>query len=180
MTISPEDQRAARRRVLTGMLTQVGDDPVIGWKFELGKDFPDVPLSAWRELTDDHLIEVYTQAFGGHITYRMTPAGWLEGLRITQALESNEVVMRGQRLMAFLKGLSDKAQGPTDDQLLDWWYSIPPDTGLTPGWVFNAISSGLLQQLFPLHRINVYSDHRYPNQFFRVPPNFGRRLVEHD
>lgn len=82
--------------------------------------------------------------------------------------------------MAFLKALSDNAEGPTHDQLFECRSDVPMDAGFSGGWAYNAIRSGLLQQLFPNHRVNVESDSQHPDVFFRVPPNFGRKLVIHD
>jgi hypothetical protein len=82
--------------------------------------------------------------------------------------------------MAFLKSLSDTAEGAMHDPMFDWHYDVPPSAGFTGGWAYNAINSGLLAGLCPKHRVNVYADRSHPERYFQVPPNFGRKLVDHD
>jgi hypothetical protein len=180
MTIPADRQRAERRIVLIGMLNQVGEDEVRHWKFKPGEDFADVKPSTWRELADDGLIDIAEQGFQGHILYRMNPYGWLKALDLAGQLETEALRARGQQLMALLKGKADEAEGPQDDVLFDCDEDVPPESGLPPGWVSNAITSGLLTRLFPSHRINVRGVAEHPDKLFVVPPNFGRKLVDHD
>lgn len=106
--------------------------------------------------------------------FKLTPAGWLEGLSASGALESLELLGRCQRLMHAIKAATDANPTP----LVDLFFR-PHDVAseeMPVGWIDNALSSRLLSRTFLKAKINHRLDARNVRQF-RIAADFGRQRI---
>lgn len=176
MSLSPDTQRAERRRLLVGMLAELQGRDYAALLFETDKDLTDVHPSAWVDVEEDGLVS-RRAVMGKPGRYVLTPAGWLAAVRESGEFDSAETHARCQRLMQLLKGIAEQAEVPQHDVLLDTQYGVPSSAGLSGEWIRNALDSGLLGEKFPKHRINCYPA-SIGKGHYRVPSTFGRKLVE--
>jgi hypothetical protein len=131
------------------------------------RPFDLLPRTTWVDLSDIGVIE-RVSAFGAE-QYRLTLAGWLHALKEVQGLDHPAVLHRCEMLTQALTSIV-KGRAAGHDVLADVW-TIQVRAQLPLGWIFNAIESGLLQQVFPNETMNASWDR--PSRAFRVPATFG-------
>lgn len=172
VTESGERRRQDMERLLRLMVDAVGDDSVNTTRFPVRKpEFAGLLPTTWPELEAAGLIR--PDHAHGNPTYLLTPRGWLEALRLTGELQENTATWsRAQKLVRELKDLV-RGRDQYHDALEDPRH-FGPD--LPPGWVWNAVTSGLLRELFG-PGMNAYPDPR--SRFtIRVPPTFGMEPLD--
>jgi hypothetical protein len=152
------------------MLPELGDKAIFATFFDPGSaSFKEVLTTTWKELCDQHWLE--EREVDGHPQYRMTGSGWMEALWRTGAGEKSELKERSGKLAAVLK---DRVKGREKDVVIELT-KLANEGGLSPGWVFNAIESNLIETL--LRRRGVQWEDRVA--LVRIPSNFGLALIDH-
>jgi len=151
------------------MVTAIGDSDMQAHVFVANSpDFADLLPTTWSELSDQGLV--VPRHVIGQAQWQLTPTGWLEGIRLSGTLESDECRERCIILIKALKAVIDGQRDVPLDRSVDHW-SLAAATSLPMGWIFNAIRSELLSVVFPGRRLNAYWDSG--GRSFRVPPTFG-------
>jgi hypothetical protein len=149
------------------MLQVVGDGYLFAEAVEPESDgFRQVLQTTWRELLDDGLIDDTFSAIG-HPRFRLTPAGWLRAMLLSDTVDTLECRDRCTRLARALKEVVKGRDSHFDEFTSD--REIAAVTGLPIGWVFNAVDSRLLGVVFPKDRWDASIDGRT----IRVSPTFG-------
>jgi hypothetical protein len=161
-----EDQAAALRT----MMSDMGDEDFAHKAWDV-KDprFENLARTTWAELKEKGLIAARHQI--GAEEYRLTEAGWIVGLRLTEAFTDPEFRARCIALVKYLKSAVDGRRQPTDAFI---WHHDLPAAGFPVGWVLNVLKSDLLQEMFVDKRMNAYWDER--GRSIRVPVTFGMPL----
>lgn len=172
MTESAERRMHDMETLLRFMVKTVADESVNTTRFAVrDPEFAGLLPTTWTELEAASLIAPM-HSFGNP-AYRLTPYGWLEALRLTGELQENSATwVRAQQLVRSFKDLV-KGRSHYHDALAD-----PREFGpaLPTGWVWNAVESGLLQELFGAG-MNAHPDPR--SRFtIRIPPTFGMRPLD--
>lgn len=166
MTLSPQRLSDDREVLLTRLVAEVGDDDVDTHSFDRA-DWGGLP-SSWATLTDEEFVR-HVGDFGAGAG-ALTPAGWLRGLELSTAVESEEFKSRIVRLLAGLKSACDRSV-PRPSLLQ--FQSIAPTVGLPVGWVLNVVRSGLLARLFPDREMGVKWDPG--SRGLRIPSTFNHQ-----
>lgn len=168
MTVSISQRRNEMAQILTRFAERLRDNyhfaEMIGPQDE---GFTEFNTTSWRELQDEGYLK--PQHTFGSAQYSLTAGGWLKALKLSGELESPNVRSRGIALARALKTLV-KGRDVHFDQIADE-RELAPQTGLPGGWIYNALSCNLLNDLFPNDNMTVRYDYR--GKCFRVPPTFG-------
>jgi hypothetical protein len=132
-------------------------------------EYQDWLNTTWLELQDAALIDDEPSSFA-ETKYQLTPRGWLVGLRMSGALASPAIVDRAGRLAGALKS-HVKGRGESHDGLATF-IEIVQTTGLPEGWVFNALTAGLLEEMFPSKVMRVRIENGVSPSIW-IPQTFG-------
>jgi hypothetical protein len=85
------------------MGSQVGDEPMNSFAFSSSESgFQELLATTWNELEGRGLIEERGEKRGP--TFRLTPAGWLGGLRVLGGLDDPQTLARAVAIRKALKG----------------------------------------------------------------------------
>jgi hypothetical protein len=165
MTESAEDRRENYYLALRLMLERVPSDRRY---YEADIDADMQPFSAilpttWRELERRGCVTGW-----GFNRYDLTAEGWLEGLRATGQLGGQDIKQKAGKLAAALKS---RVEGRKQDEWVRL-QELASETGLPEGWIFNAIDSRLLMELFGIHDASWDPNDRMKNSIL-VPLDFG-------
>lgn len=167
MTLSDETRLSAIDIALCRMLEDLALNPIDAMRFKINTDrFSDLPQTTWIELeslrcvSSMHTIE--------NPAYGLTGEGWIAALKAAGKYDTPEYREMAVALRAALK---DIVKGR---RLAGVPTSIPElqdRTGLDAGWIFNALSSRLLQRLWSTDHLDVSIEHG--GRIIRVPARFG-------
>ena len=165
MPIDPKRRVTDLAQALTLMVERLGDDQLMAFS-PTDPGFESLAPTTWYELLDSALIENRGEKPGP--SFRLTPGGWLMGLRLNGALEQPHVRERAitirRALKARVKGRHDIYGARVDVR------AFAEEIGLPVGWVWNAMRANLLQALFPNHQMNATFDQH--QLMIRIPPTF--------
>jgi hypothetical protein len=170
MSISDEQRRDDKRRILSLIREQLGDRFV--WQYGVeptDPGFTDTLQTTWRELLDDGLLDDKLSTMGRPV-FRLTASGWLRAVTISEEIDSPDTRDRCRRLAQALKA-AVKGRGSHYDEFVSI-EAIAASAELTAGWVFNAIKSRLLGVVFPNDRWDAQIDGK-SHRHVRVSPTFG-------
>ncbi len=149
--------------VLRIMVTAVGDEPIIPCHFHPSDPrFSDLLQTTFHELVRQSYIETTGER---PPVYRLTPEGWLEGLRQLGELEGQRI---HERATAIVNALKARIKGRHSEEHLDV-EALANEIGIPVGWVWNALESNLLERLFPERGFDGVLDGR----LIRIPRTFG-------
>ena len=169
MTLSASERLENIDLALRLMLDRVGDKGCEHVFIE-----PDTPAFAavfpttWRELLRQRLVKPSTPRY-----YLLSGEGWLRAMELTERLDE-EFDRKIGDLCAFLKR---KVESGRREKGLTELSEIARSTGLSAGWVFNAIDSHVLAT-----RYNVVEAYWLPGDSMKncveIPPDFGMNRLE--
>ena len=129
--------------VLRIIVTAVGDEPIIPCHFQPSDPrFSDLLQTTFHELVRQSYIETTGER---PPVYRLTPEGWLEGLRQLGELEGQRI---HERAIAIVNALTARIKGRHSEEHFDV-EALANEIGMPVGWVWNALASNLLERLFP-------------------------------
>jgi|ERR1019366_3134095 hypothetical protein len=145
MSHSPDKRKENKESALSLMATKTEDRMILTTHFwPTDEDFKSTFETSWAELQAASLIE---EAYKKEpIAYRLTGTGWIAGLRLTPLWESAEFRKKAGQLSQTLKA---SVKGRKEDELA-LLSEITKQSGLREGFVFNAIDSHLLRELFDI------------------------------
>ena len=148
------------------MMAELGEN----WFALLFVDADKEPYNAilpttWREMTRRGLVKDI-----GWNQYNLTAHGWFHGVTILDLLNQKQFCDRMSALSATLKRYV-KATGRREDAFVDI-YKIAMDSGVSEGFVRNAISSKLLDRVFKLRGAYFPPEDRMEN-YVVVPLDYG-------
>jgi hypothetical protein len=173
MTISNTERARQQRQLLARFAQDVGDGYCLGqFRGPKTETFAEFDHTTWTELAGQAALE--PRHVGGRPQYALTPGGWLRALRESGRLQDPALRARAvtlvQALKAVVKGRTSHLGLLVDERALE------TTTGLPSGWIYNALSSGLLNEVFPDKDMTV--DAAPSHRGFRVPNTFGDRWME--
>jgi hypothetical protein len=164
MTLSTNDRHENVNVALRLMLDRVGDEGCEHVFIE-----PETPTFAavlpttWIELLRWGLVRRSVR------NYLLTGEGWLRAMELAGKLDA-EFDRKIGELCAFLKR-KVKAEGKREKGFTEL-SEIARGTGLSKGWVFNAIDSRVLARRYG--RIEAYwSSGDQMKNYIEIPPDFG-------
>jgi len=170
MTVSVADQKENINVAFRAMMAELADNSVALTFFDPnGEEFKGIHQTTWKELLEQNWTEEYE--LEGKTVYRLTGAGWLEGLWRVGAYKDGVLESRMAQLAASLKC---RVKGRKRDVVV-LLHKLAEDTSLPVGWVFNAIESGLLRKLWNTRDASWEN----PGILVRIPLNFGMKLLDH-
>jgi hypothetical protein len=151
MPIPPKRRAADKREALIVMVEIMGDSELTTSRFSPTQiEFESLAPTTWRELVAEGFIEDRGEKPGP--LFRMTADGWLKGLEISAAIDSDETRERAIKIRRALKERVNRNQ--FHDSYVDV-RTLAEEIGVPVGWVFNVISANLLERLFPHHMMTV-------------------------
>ena len=165
MTASKSDRIDNLELALRLMLENLPADRPYEWE-QLDGDtaaFSAVFPTTWKALSRRGFVKQLS-----FNSYRFMPEGWIEALRVTGLFTSQDLQEKAGKLSAALK---KRIKGRQDDVLVSRT-ELANETGLTESFVYNAIDSHLLLQLFG--RIDAHwapGDHM--KHYIEIPVEFG-------
>jgi hypothetical protein len=166
MSLSPEERLGNINRALELMTLEIGDNPMNLGFFEHDKTpYTEIYSTTWRDLEERGLVKDT-----GHRIYQITARGWLAGARYLGWTEKQQFRANMSRLSATLK---DQLEGRDDDALVDI-YQLQRESGLSTGFIYNAIKSRLLDEEFGIKGAWFAPDDENENCLI-VPLNYGER-----
>lgn len=171
MTLPEHERKANIDLALRRMVAQLGDRAIDNALFDPnGLLFRDVYPTTWDDLREQGWVTV-AHVFGS-TRYRLTGAGWIEGLRRTGIIEKPAFRQMVARLSAILKGYVKrrKSEWVVDPK------TVARDTRLPEDWIFNAIESHLVAQIF--HRRDASWWEGEKGRLISVPRDFGTTPID--
>lgn len=141
MSQSSDTRLKARCDALMLMVQMLGERPIYSHEFFF-RDPPlnHTPKTTIRELEDLDFItrgDIFTRC-------RLTGRGWIKAIELSGSIGSTELTEKAGKLSAYLKGL---VKGRHEDAYVDY-RTVAAETGLSKGFVWNAIEIRLLEVLF--------------------------------
>ncbi|MFC6647270.1 hypothetical protein ACFQBQ_17170 [Granulicella cerasi] len=136
MSLSTETRRKDALALLSLLYVKLGDSPIDCTAFDCADvAYAAIQKTSWEELVSEGLL-----AKRGNSLYFFTAKGWSEALFRCGNPSGPEL---NERLGKLSKVLKDSVKGRGDSVLvrLD---QVTIDSGLSPGWVFNAIDARLI------------------------------------
>jgi hypothetical protein len=131
--------------------------------------FADVFRTTWDELAERGLVR--PSSFD---RYFLTGEGWIVGLKLTGRFEELELKERAGRLENALKSRvkeTDRKQWGGADRS-----EIARETGLSEHFIYDAIDSHLLRELFGIVDANWAVSDEMKNSI-DIPPRFGLKML---
>lgn len=171
MTLSSKERSDNVAMAMRKLMARVGEQWIGGVLFDvLDPEIVDILPTTWAFLQRQYWIVESGSTMGGHIRYRLTGRGWIEGLRLTGSLGGAELRDRVIQLRARLKDQVKGRAGDADLFLPDFCQA----TGIPEEWVYNVVENGLLSHFFPHDIVDVdWWDHNSRSRLLRVPVDFG-------
>lgn len=168
MSFSKKDREENKNAALRKMLAAVGDQRYFQVRLDpQNPEFSDVYQTTWADLKDQGLIERYSANRG--MGYSLSGAGWIEALSTAGEFDKKAFQERVGKLAATLKGYVKGREKDEDKQFSE----VVGDSGLPPGWVFNAIDSNLLELRHGRKGVRWLTGPGGRGRFIRIPLNFG-------
>jgi hypothetical protein len=156
------------RELLTAFVRRVGDrmfaEIVVGPSDDA---LSTLELTTWMELEQEGYLK--PQHSFGCQEWQLTARGWLKGLEVSDQLNSHATRSRATELARALKA-HVKGRASSHGEIADE-RDLAPRIGLPEGWIYNALASNLLNEVFPGDDMTVRQDFRF--RCFRVPATFG-------
>jgi hypothetical protein len=152
MTLSNEERARQKRDLLLLFAQQVGDGYCIGQlRGPKTEDFAAFDTTTWAALTQQGALAAKHAI--GRAQYTLTPFGWRIALQLAGQLELPEVRARAAALVQALKA-AGKGRASHIGTLVDE-RTLSATTDLPAGWIYNALSSDLLNEIFPNQDMSV-------------------------
>lgn len=168
MSYSTETRLKSQSDALLQLLQMLGENPVYMFEF----CFRDPPLSDTPKTTIRDLEEFGYITEGDMFTRCYLAGGeWLKALELSSAIGSPELNEKAGKLSAHLKGL---VKGRREDAYEDY-RTVAAETGLSEGFVWNAIESRLLETLFK--QKGAWWERSDWKTEIQIPLNFGLDLI---
>ena len=166
MTYSIEQRRANVELALITMLDELGDNATDQTSY-CASVLPDIYATTWSHLVDRGLLSARWITPENY--YHLTPAGWLQALRVSGRFNAAQLSEQAGRVMARLK---DCVKGRHDPDMVDV-ETIARAANVPAGWVINAVDSHLLLHLFK----RKDADWELRPIVVLVPIDFGQELL---
>jgi hypothetical protein len=175
LTISTAERQNNCRSALLKMMSLLGDNWVRAVKFDvLDTKFGDIFRTTWKELEREGLIAESISTMGGHICYRLTGAGWIEGLRLTAKLDSQEL---REQMIGLRAELKKQVKGRERDAAV-LLHQFAEETRIAEGWIWNVVDSRLLSRFFPDDMVDVdWWDNDHRAWLMRIPIDIGMKRL---
>lgn len=172
MTVSDQHRHDEKAAVLERLLQLVGDQDVRECVVNPAKDGLGTVLpTTWRELLDEGLIDDKFSGIG-FVRFRLTSAGWLWALTVTRQIDGQAFKERCTRLVMALKAVVKGRRSHRGE--LVRLTAIAASSGLSVGWIANAIRSAALSAVFPHDSWDV----QFERDSLRVSPTFGLSVLD--
>jgi hypothetical protein len=164
MTLSKDDRRNNEDLALRQMLQELPANRPYEWELlDGGKEpFLTVYPTTWKELVRRGLVKEWT-----FNRYRLTGHGWISALKVSGKFDSQELRENAGKLSAALK---KRVEGRRADGSVTRG-ELQNETGLSEGFIYNAIDSHLLYHLFNCHDAHWAADDEMKN-YIEVPLEF--------
>ena len=166
MTISQKTRRKDKCHALVSMLDELADDRYDEHFVEIQKGrFKAIRPTTWRELQTEKFVKA--AGLSEEPRYRLTQAGWLRATRERGDLGQEQTRTRAAQLARAVKAkVNRRSHRPA--------FLAPAELArsaqLPEGWVFNALATQLLSQMFPSKMMEVTY---HPERYFSVSSTFG-------
>ena len=171
MTHSEVGQKENINVAFRAIMAELADNSIALTFFDPnGEDFGAIYQTTWKELLDQKWAEEHE--LEGETVYRLTGRGWVEGLWRIDAHKDGLLYARMGQLAASLKSRVKDRQA----DVVVLFHKLAEGAGLPPGWIFNAIESGLLRTVWNM-RDASWEDR--PGVLVKIPLNFGIKLIDH-
>jgi hypothetical protein len=175
MSVSAKRRQSELHLALTTLVAGVGDRWIGSVVFRPSlPPYRDWLNTTWLELESAGLVD-HNMSSLVETKYQLTPLGWRVGLRVSGALTSPHMTERSGRLAAALKSYVKGRAG--SHEALAAFTDIVRSTQLPEGWVFNALTAALLEEMFPAKRMQVRLENSI-SPLVWIPPTFGLPHVE--
>lgn len=152
MTISKQVRVEALQQMIAKIAETVRDGYSCKFFDASMPGFTEFPGTTWSEL--EHVGILERDAVIGVCQYRIRPRGWIQILKATGELQKEETKRRAGKLAAAIKTFivhGQQSQVVGTHEVL----SMLANDGIPEDWVYCAIKSGLLNQLWPERNFNV-------------------------
>jgi hypothetical protein len=134
--------------------------------------FAAVDRTTWDELTAQNLVKA-----GSYHRYRLTGSGWIAGLRLLGKVDDPEFLRIAGTLSAALKARVKASNRQ------EWGYAdrteLARETGLSEFFIYDAISSHLLREIFGIIDASWSYGDDMRNRI-DIPPRFGLKILEEE
>jgi hypothetical protein len=168
MSLSKDERLKQMRQLLVRLVEEAGDRYFMEVLVEPHEDrFAGFATTTWTQLADRGFLKEEAGA------YELTERGWLKGMEVSGALSLPETRDRAVALVRALKARVAARQNHYDEIVDD--REVAPETGLPPGWIYNALRSNLLNVLFPHSDLTIRVD---GHDGFLIPPSFGLKWID--
>jgi hypothetical protein len=175
VTISITERQNNHQFALLKMMARLGDQWVRAIKFDvLDPEFGNIFRTTWKELERKGRITESASAYGGLACYRLTGSGWIEGLRLTEKLDSHEL---REQMIGLRAKLKDQIKGRVNDAAVPL-QQFAEETGIVECWIWNVVDSHLLSLFFPDDMVEIdWWDFDHQTRLIRVPIDFGMKRL---
>jgi len=138
VSLSTETRRKDALALLNSLYVKLGDLPIDCTAFDCADAaFATIQNTSWDELVSEGLLTKRGKSF------YFTAKGWSEALFLYGNPNGPDVQ---QRIGELSKALKDRIKGRGDSVLIQF-DEVTTDSGLPPGWAFNAIDSHLIWRI---------------------------------
>ena len=166
--MSDEDRIQDVENVLRLMMKELEDAPFDALFVDGDKDpYNAICLTTWKELLNRNLVSDQ-----GWKQYRFTGDGWLKGVELLNLTADPNFAAQMSNLSATLRGYVTPR--PQHDVTVDI-FTVGADSGLTDGFVYNAISTRLLDHAYARDGGAYFDPGDQNKHLIIVPYNYGLR-----
>ena len=166
MTLPLDTHREDQAELLKRLLEATGDGYAMDIYETKDPRFAGILPTSWVHLERSGYLKA--QHSFGNPSYELTPDGWLVAMALTHALTTRATVERSQKLLRAIKARVDRDAHLA--ALIDE-REVAAETDLPAGWVYNALASNLLDELYEGRGYRIEYDYR--SRCFRAPVTFG-------
>jgi len=168
MSISETERLADVEKLLRLMFNELGEGPYDALFVDSEQPpYNTIRLTTWKELLDRNLISDLAWK-----QYRLTSWGWLKAVELLKISDDPTFAANMSKLSATLRGYVTPR--PEDDAMRDI-FTVEQDSGLAHGFIYNAISSGLLDQAYSRDGGAYFAPEDHNKHVIIIPSNYGLR-----
>ena len=148
MTLSNTDRQRELNETLDALLEGLAGRALNDYVF--GTNDPQTQ-TVRRTTWDEFVRRRWVKRLGDSPLYMLTGSGWIAALRLTNAIKEDQLRQDALNLIQLLKRKVKGREGDGVATIHDF-----TSDGVSAAFVFNAIESGLLEELFPGRGYRTY------------------------
>jgi len=168
VSLSETERLADVEKLLRLLFNELGEEPYDALLADSEQPpYSVIRLTTWKELLDRDMISDM-----GWKQYRLTARGWLKTIGLLKMNDDPTFAANMSKLSATLRGYVTPR--PENDAMRDI-FTVGQDSGLAHGFIYNAISSGLLDQAYSRDGGAYFAPEDHNKHVIIIPSNYGLR-----